>query len=101
MRTYKIQTNASGTRSIMVSEEHLNTIKKYSLLKNLIDSNGFIDEAVLSLPFNPTCEGGCDSQATGVPAPDGVSGEQPEEERVDPRWAGLEKFLRAVPKRRS
>lgn len=47
MRTYKIQTNASGTRSIMVSEEHLNTIKKYSLLKNLIDSNGFIDEAVL------------------------------------------------------
>ena len=43
----KIQANASGTRSINVSEEHLQTIKKYSLLKNLIDSTGFIDEAVL------------------------------------------------------
>ena len=44
---YKIQANASGTRSINVSEEHLTTIKKYSLLKNLIDSTGFIDESVL------------------------------------------------------
>lgn len=47
METYRIQTNASGTRSITVSEDHLNTIKKYSLLKNLIDSNGIIDEGVL------------------------------------------------------
>lgn len=52
-----------------------------------------IDEAVLSLPFNPTCEGGCDAQAAEVPAPDGVAEEQSDEERVDPRWAGLEKFL--------
>ena len=44
---YKIQANASGTRSINVSEEHLATIKKYSLLKNLIDSTGFIDESDL------------------------------------------------------
>ncbi len=44
---YKIQANASGTRSINVSDEHLETIKKYSLLKNLIDSTGFIDEDVL------------------------------------------------------
>ena len=44
---YKIQANASGTRSINVSEEHLATIKKYSLLKNLIYSTGFIDESVL------------------------------------------------------
>ena len=44
---YKIQANASGTRSINVSEERLATIKKYSLLKNLIDSTGFIDESVL------------------------------------------------------
>lgn len=43
----KIQANASGTRSIEVTEEHLQTIEEYSLLKNLIDSNGFIDEAVL------------------------------------------------------
>ena len=47
MTMYKIQANASGTRSINVSDEHLETIKKYSLLKNLIDSNGFIDETVL------------------------------------------------------
>lgn len=47
MEIYKIQANASGTRNIAVTEEHLNTIKKYSLLKNLIDSNGIIDEPVL------------------------------------------------------
>lgn len=44
---YKIQANASGTRSIEVSEEHLQTIERYGLLKNLVDSNGIIDEAVL------------------------------------------------------
>ena len=44
---YKIQANASGTRSIEVSEEHLQTIERYALLKNLVDSNGIIDEAVL------------------------------------------------------
>lgn len=44
---YKIQANVSGTRSIEVSDNHLQTIEKYSLLKNLIDSNGIIDEAVL------------------------------------------------------
>ena len=50
---YKIQANASGTRSIEVSEEHLQTIEKYSLLKDLVDSNGFIDEGVLDkLKFN-------------------------------------------------
>ena len=47
MDTYKIQGNASGTRSITVNESHLQTIKKYALLKNLIDSNGIIDEPVL------------------------------------------------------
>ena len=44
---YKIQANASGTRSIEVSEEHLQTIEKYALLRNLIDSNGIIDETVV------------------------------------------------------
>lgn len=49
----KIQANASGTRSIEVSEQHLGTLEKYSLLKNLIDSNGIIDEPVLDkLKFN-------------------------------------------------
>lgn len=53
MADYKIQANASGTRCIEISEEHLETIKRYSLLKNLIDSNGIIDETVLDkLKFN-------------------------------------------------
>lgn len=47
-----------------------------------------IDEAGLTLPFNPTCEGGCGE--TDTPAPDGVSGEF---KPVDPRWTDLEKFL--------
>ena len=44
---YKMQANPTGTRSIEVSEEHLQTIRKYALLKNLIDSTGIIDETVL------------------------------------------------------
>lgn len=48
------------------------------------------DELVVALPFNPVCEDGCPDDVP-TPAPDGVSGEETEE-RVDPRWAGLEKF---------
>jgi len=44
---YKIQANASGSRMIEISDSHLETIRKYSLLKNLIDSNGIIDETVV------------------------------------------------------
>ena len=44
---YKIQTNASGTRSIVITDQHLETIDKYNLFSDLIDSNGFVDEAVL------------------------------------------------------
>ncbi len=44
---YKIQANASGTRSIEVSDLHLETLCKYSLLDSLVDSNGIIDETVL------------------------------------------------------
>ncbi len=44
---YKIQTNASGTRSIEISDDHLSTIDNYQLFRDLIDSNGFIDEQVL------------------------------------------------------
>ena len=43
----KIQTNSSGTRSIEVSEEHLQTIDEYQLLRDLIDSTGYVDEDVL------------------------------------------------------
>lgn len=42
-----IQANSSGTRSIEITEDHLATIRKYSLLNGLIDSNGIVDESVL------------------------------------------------------
>ncbi|MBQ9668937.1 MAG: hypothetical protein IJV45_09405 [Prevotella sp.] len=49
----KILTNASGTRSIEVTDQHLETIERYQLLRDLIDSNGFVDEQVLDkLKFN-------------------------------------------------
>ena len=44
---YKIQTNSSGTRSIDVSDEHLQTIEQYQFFRDLIDSNGYVDEQVL------------------------------------------------------
>lgn len=44
---YKIQANKSGTRQIEVSEENLRTIREYSLLQWLVDSNGIVTEAVL------------------------------------------------------
>ena len=43
----KIQSNASGTRSIEISDAHLETIEKYQLLRDLIDSSGYVDEQVL------------------------------------------------------
>ena len=47
----------------------------------------------MNLPFNPTCldfDSSCAESDSEVPEPDGISGE---EERIDPRWAGLaEKF---------
>lgn len=44
---YTIQTNASGTRSMEISEENLHTIEKYALFQHLINSNGIVDESVL------------------------------------------------------
>lgn len=43
----KIQANPSGTRSIEVNENHLETLDRYALLRNLVDSNGIVDETVL------------------------------------------------------
>lgn len=45
---HKIQTNSSGTRSIDVKDEHLETIEKYQLFRDLIDSNGYVDEEVMN-----------------------------------------------------
>lgn len=44
---FKIQANLSGTRNISVSEEHLQTINRYMLFRDLIDSNGYVDEQVV------------------------------------------------------
>ena len=50
---YKILAKQSGTRSIEISDLHLATIDKYQLMRNLVDSNGIIDETVLDkLKFN-------------------------------------------------
>lgn len=43
----KIQANISGTRSIEIEEQHLQTIERYQLFRDLIDSNGYVDEQVL------------------------------------------------------
>ncbi len=42
-----IQTNSKGSRSNEVSENHLETLRRYSLLSDLLDSNGIVDESVL------------------------------------------------------
>lgn len=50
---FKIPANPSGTRSFEVKQENLETIEKYALFRNLIDSNGIIDEEILErLRFN-------------------------------------------------
>ena len=50
---FKIQTNPSGTRCMDISEEHLQTIDDYQFFRDLIDSNGYVDEDVLDkLRFN-------------------------------------------------
>ncbi len=43
----EIKANAKGTRFIEVNREHMETIRKYSLLSDLVDSNGYIDETTL------------------------------------------------------
>jgi hypothetical protein len=44
----RIQANSSGTRSIEISDQHLQTIEDYQLFRDLIDSNGYVDEEVLN-----------------------------------------------------
>lgn len=44
---YTITANESGTRSIEISAENLETIRKYKLFQFLFDSNGIVTEPVL------------------------------------------------------
>ncbi len=41
---YTIQANTSGTRTMEISEEHLQTIRKYMLFQHLISSTGVVEE---------------------------------------------------------
>ena len=44
---HTIQSNASGTRHIEISDAHLETIRQHRLFNDLIDSHGFVDDTVL------------------------------------------------------
>ena len=44
---HTIQSNASGTRHIEISDAHLETIRRHRLFNDLIDSHGFVDDTVL------------------------------------------------------
>lgn len=43
----KIQLNAKGSRTLEITEANFETIRRYSLLSNLINSSGYVDEAAL------------------------------------------------------
>ncbi len=44
---YTILCNMKGSRHISVDETHLNTIERYALFTDLLDSNGIVEEGVL------------------------------------------------------
>ncbi len=44
---YDIQLNESGTRHLNITDENLQTIRKYALFNGLVDSTGYVDEPVL------------------------------------------------------
>jgi hypothetical protein len=44
----KIQANSTGTRNIDVSEEHLQTLDKYQLMRDVQESHGYVDEEALN-----------------------------------------------------
>jgi len=41
---YTIQANMSGTRNMNISDENLETIRKYTLFQHLVSSTGVVDE---------------------------------------------------------
>lgn len=44
---YTILCNMKGSRKLSVSESHLQTIDRYALFSDLLDSNGIVEESVL------------------------------------------------------
>lgn len=45
---YTIQLNEKGSRQLEISDENLETIRKYSLFRGLVGSTGVVDETVLN-----------------------------------------------------
>ena len=46
---YDIQLNESGTRHMNVTDQNMNTIRKYDLFNGLINSTGYVTEAELDI----------------------------------------------------
>lgn len=44
---FSLQLNESGTRQLTIHAKHLQTIERYSLLRDLVDSTGYVTEEVL------------------------------------------------------
>ncbi len=44
---YTIKANPKGTREMTITTRHLETIERYVLFSDLLDSNGIVDETVL------------------------------------------------------
>ncbi len=44
---YKILCNIKGSKSLEITEEHLQTIENHFLFSDLLDSNGIVDENIL------------------------------------------------------
>lgn len=44
---YTILCNMKGSRQLSIKEEHLDTIEKYALFSDLLDSNGLVEDSVL------------------------------------------------------
>lgn len=47
MVMFEIIANEKGSRHILLTDAHLETIKKYALFHQLVDSNGYVDDVVL------------------------------------------------------
>ncbi len=44
---HTIQANPKGSRTMEISDGHLETIKRFALFSDLLDSNGIVDETVV------------------------------------------------------
>ena len=44
---YKILCNMKASKSLSIEESHMQTIERYSLFSDLLDSNGIVDDNVL------------------------------------------------------